>query len=670
MLFITSRGYSRILKPTKQRCFKGKIYGFDIETANDNKDFVCASVYLDDNNHWFFTDKDALINFFKTKRFHNSVVCATNLSFDFFGLFFQSEEVKQFQTLFRGSDLLYAKTYIKGKEFCSKSYVRDKNGKRVGKQGERLIFLDTLNYCKMSVESLGNILNVHKLKKPDFLGDHPRNVEEWNELKAYNIQDSKVSKMYIEFLYDAFEELGATPKNTIASTSMSLFKNKYLKHEGYFVHDTDELLEQFNAYYGGRTEALKRGKIENYNYYDFNSLYPSVMRYAYPDPNSKRVSRKNTCDFINNYDGVAHVDVWCPQMKYPLLPVKTKDKLIFGIGSFSGWYSNVELRRAMELGYVIKKVHKTYYFKKMCHPFKEYVEDLYALRKKYKADGNKMEQVVKLLMNSLYGKFGQKFVGKDNWIPFNHTLEELDKLDNFERIGDFIRVKQEQSDPSAFCFPIWALYTTAYARIKMHYAMLECNPVYVDTDSLVTTKTMDESLELGDLKKEMTISFGLVVKPKFYAFRDSEDHDYVKIKGVGKRLTMMEFNGVVLNPKVFYKKFMKFKESIRRGFIPNEIMDMEKELSLEDNKRVWSECFNPLQLQDSFPVEVVTIDEESMTIDVYNEKLLKAEEVHDRKMEKQQELYFKSDLFDSHAVGSDISNKEFFENETDIYDET
>ncbi len=601
--------HNNVLKPARQRLFKGKIYGFDIETYNKNKSFLCASIFFDKNNKWVFYDKQKLIDFLKTKRFRNSHIVATNLSFDFFGTFYNTKEVKNFQLLFRGSSLIYAKTFIRGKNFhktaCLTKKVEGKTVKIKGKQGERIVFIDTTNYAQMSVEKLGQILKLPKLEHPKFLGKKPKNKKQWDEMILYNLRDSEISKMYMEFLYKSFAELGASHKLTISSTAMSLFRNKYMKfYDVYYRHEPDELLEIFKAYYGGRTEAFSRGLIKDYNYYDFNSLYPDVMRNKFPNPNAKRITYKNNLEYIKKYEGVSDVDVFCPDMKYPFLPYRTKDKLMFPVGKFRGWHSHVELRKCLTLGYKILKVYKTYYYKYDCEPFKDYVSDNYKLRKKFVKEKNPMEQVVKLLMNSLYGKFGQKFIDRDEWQPFNHTLEELNKLKFFERHGDFIRIKKDFTEPSAFCIPIWALYVTAYGRIKIYDAVKKSDAIYCDTDSIVTKSKLKTSDELGDLKLEMKIRHGIIVKPKFYAVVDSDRKEFVKIKGLGKRLTFNEFNRFLKSPKITYMKFMKFKESIRRGFIPNEIIDMIKKMDLEDNKRQWVGKFDPKVLNSSSPILV------------------------------------------------------------------
>ena len=581
-----------VLKPTKQRFTKHKVFGFDIETSNNNKDFYCASI-VGDNFSKFFYDKQELINEFKKDRFRNSIISATNLGFDFFGTFHETPEVMKFNTLFRGSDLLLAKTYIKNKDFHSKNV----NG------ANRLLFLDTLNYAKMSVAKLGKILNIPKLDHPKSLGRLPVNKEEIDELKVYNLRDSEISQRFMKFLIESFEKLGATFKPTIASTSMSLFKNKYLK-DSYFRADPHILTEQFNAYYGGRTEVFKRGHIKNMNYYDFNSLYPSVMiDNEFPNPNTMRTNRMNTLEYIREYDGISLVTVSFSG-SLPLLPLRYDNKLVFPTGKFTAWYSHVELRKALSEGYKILKVQKTYYFKENCKPFHNYVNDLYNLRLKFKAEGSSMEQVTKLLLNSLYGKFGQKFENKDNWVPFNLTKEELDKFDYIERHGDFLRVVKDFTVPSSFCIPIWALYVTAYARIKLYDCMKLCDPVYCDTDSVITSMDLPTSNKLGDLKLEMSVHDGIIVKPKMYALNTSVG-EYVKIKGVGTQLDNARFDKLLLEPSVTYDKFMKLKESMRRGFIPNEIQSITKNLDLEDSKRVWKGVFNPKVLQNSKPLNLL-----------------------------------------------------------------
>ncbi len=86
--------FYKILKPTKQRQFKRDIFGFDIETYDDNKKFLCASIYSDNPRlcKTFFSKKE-IIKFIQKPEFRGSYISATNLGFDYFGTFYgQTEE--------------------------------------------------------------------------------------------------------------------------------------------------------------------------------------------------------------------------------------------------------------------------------------------------------------------------------------------------------------------------------------------------------------------------------------------------------------------------------------------------------------------------------------------------------------------------------------------------
>lgn len=584
-----------ILKPTIQKGFNKDIFGFDIETYDNNKKFYCGSVWHKNKNFCkTFFDKDDMINYFKLKRFQNSYISATNLVFDFFGLFHNHKEMKKFTTLFRGSDLIFAKSYIHDNSFHRS---RKNNYKPV-------TFIDTMNFVSLSVEKFGNLLNLPKLSKPKCLGRIPKNNIEKEELIKYNMRDSEISAKGLEFLFNSFYKLGSNIKNTIASTAMSLFKNKYLT-DCYFRHDVDDLDIEFLSYYGGRTEAFNRGVIEKYNYYDVNSLYPFVMqKFEYPNPNTLRKVKKNCLDYIYSFEGISKVDVFCPYMEYPLLPLRHETKLLFPYGNFTGVYTHTELRKAVDIGYTIKKVHYTFYFKDNCRPFYNFIQDLYSKRLDLKSRNDPMEYVVKILMNSLYGKFGQKFRDRDNWIPIPDTYEELIKLDIFERKGMYVRIKKEFSEPNSFCIPIWASYVTSYARIHLYDLIRIAHPVYVDTDSIMTKKSMITGDKLGELKLEMSIKKGIIVKPKMYAV-NSENKSFVKVKGLGVKLVWDDFkNDLLKNRKMSYTKFAKFKESLRRNIIPNEIIDMCKEFDLEDTKREWMGEFNKDELQYSRPFKM------------------------------------------------------------------
>lgn len=91
----------------------------------------------------------------------------------------------------------------------------------------------------------------------------------------------------------------------------------------------------------------------------------------------------------------------------PFLPYKDKNKtLLFSIGKFVGVYYKEEFLYARDLGYKIYPL-RGYLFEKKSSPFDHFVTTIYEKRQEAKKEDNKaMDFSYKLLMNSLYGKFG------------------------------------------------------------------------------------------------------------------------------------------------------------------------------------------------------------------------------------------------------------------------
>ncbi|GAH46001.1 unnamed protein product [marine sediment metagenome] len=69
---------------------------------------------------------------------------------------------------------------------------------------------------------------------------------------------------------------------------------------------------------------------------------------------------------------------------------------------------------------------------------------------------------------------------------------------------------------------------------------------------------------------------------------------------------------IVLNKDIFYHilkgggveylKFTKLKEGVKRGILPNSIINMEKYIRLLDNKRLWLNDFDYEKTGDSEPI--------------------------------------------------------------------
>jgi len=607
-----------------------QIFGFDVETKQQQKiserglqytqqEFLMGSVVGKDLKRVFWNKKEMQKFMVTDQKLRDNLVFATNLDFDFNMLFDDFEDAKNFNILERNGRFIMI-TYRKGFKII--------NNKKT--YGHKWRFLDTINYSKFGVQKLGEMLNIPKIEHPSFLGQEPKTREEEQELIQYNVRDSYISYKFGEFMQQFCTGINAKLKITIASIGMDYWRRNYLDRD-IFREKREYINKHFQgSIKGGRTENFKRGYFENIFYYDFNSMYPSVCvkgydgKGHYPNPTSVKIVREGAEDYIDIFEGISKVDITCPYMYIPLLGSHDKNgKLFFPKGDISGWWTHVELRKAIKLGYEIKKVYETIYYTDEFVPFKDCVKTLYELRMSYKKEGNApMEQMIKTLMNAgLFGKFAQKIDKKTNTYHIKNLHVEKDGtvyveqngkkivLHKFNIRGQYVFEKIEiPLRIPVYILPILASYTTALARIKLHKDMNQYakNVIYCDTDSItVNKKVFDTSTSLGELKLEDEIKEAIFCRPKQYYYNNGKK-DIIKIKGVKKYVLpdYESFMTILQTGKTSYKRFTTTKESAIRKIPYGSIIDVQKRISLEDDKRLWKGRFNISGIQDSKPLSM------------------------------------------------------------------
>ncbi|MFW6377229.1 MAG: DNA polymerase [bacterium] len=418
----------------------------------------------------------------------------------------------------------------------------------------------------------------------------------------------------MDFFQQGVNDIGGEVKLTSASTSLNIFRKSFQKFklvQEHYLLDKDKKQVKdfiFNAYYGGRTEVFRRGELYNLNYYDINSLYPSVMLNPLPNPNTvfipDEVSEKN----IICYEGVTYCYVQAPDdLNIPLLPYKDKNtgKLIFPLGQWYGHYNNIELREAIKLGYKITPYEQILY-KKTFTPFKSFITNLYEKRLYYKSINSSMEMITKLIMNSLYGKFAQrKNTNVDIKVLNSLTQQDYEDIllyNTHYDVKEDIAIKtQEEEFNGVHSFPILSSYITSLARLKLYWYLSQYDVVYCDTDSIVTYDTLESSKELGEMKYEGHILKAEFFKPKMYYMEKSEYTD-VKIKGVSKP-TIHDIEKIKKGEIIKRDRISKIRGSVRSGINPNTVIDGSKLLSLEDNKRVWDNNISyPIKLNNTHKI--------------------------------------------------------------------
>jgi len=248
---------------------------------------------------------------------------------------------------------------------------------------------------------------------------------------------------------------------------------------------------------GGRVELFKHGTYDNTIIYklDINSMYPGIM--ASSNMPVKWVGTKYAPGKISlmysmhRYLCFAHVALDTPE---PAYPVKYKKKLIFPTGRFTTYLAPAELQYAYDHGH-IKSVEYLITYKPAVI-FDDYIDYFYKLRLEYKKEGNKaFDFITKRMMNSLYGKFGQKI---DSLIFEDEVAEEryecISVIDKDTKewhkeltIGHSRKVYREAAEEGYNSFVAISAQVTSLARIQLWKLIKMCgieNMYYCDTDSL------------------------------------------------------------------------------------------------------------------------------------------------------------------------------------------
>jgi hypothetical protein len=263
---------------------------------------------------------------------------------------------------------------------------------------------------------------------------------------------------------------------------------------------------------------------------------------------------------------------------------------------------------AVKYGYKFEII-KGYKFKKD-NLFHDYVNDLYNLRLQYKK-GEAMNMIAKLLMNSLYGKFGMKDEMTKLEIFNNFTDQDKSFISEIiDTYGTSIKYINEFGDYTIICRNYSPLYfnekieiyhgsevniaiasaITAYARI--HMSFFKNNPdfklYYSDTDSAIVDTPLSEALignNLGQLKLEYKIKKAVFLAPKVYGLITEDNEEIIKVKGLKKnvKLTFNDLEQLLIKDSSKVLTQEKWHKSIINGDI--KISDEIYTLSANSNKR-------------------------------------------------------------------------------------
>ena len=449
--------------------------------------------------------------------------------------------------------------YEKGRTF----HLVMQNGKR------SLSFINLANYFTGTLREIGEEIGLEKLEldytNPDY-----------DKALTYCQRDVEiVERAFTAFLEFIQEHNLGNFAVTAPAQAFNAFRHRFNNHKIY-IHNHPKAIElERSGYYGGRTEAFKVGEIKDTPVYDLdvNSMYPSVMiesRFPvrlifYED----RVLSDNLRRLLGKYLLMARVIL---NTRVNVFPLSHMGTLIFPVGRFETVLSTPELELALDLGVIEQVLEVAAY--EPGRIFTDYVSFFYEKRKTAKLQGKREQALLfKLMLNSLYGKFGQK---QTVWKPIAECppdeigVEEIyssaqNRWITIKKLGGTVLEAQGETE-GYNSFPAIAAHVTAYARRKLwEYMKLAGikNVLYLDTDSIFVNREGYENLKgfiapdvLGLLKPERVFS-----KLTLYNLKDYEGDGIVKMKGVprsAKRISEEQFQ---------FDLFPHFGTLVRKGAV-------------------------------------------------------------------------------------------------------
>lgn len=356
-----------------------------------------------------------------------------------------------------------------------------------------------------------------------------------------------------------------------------------LKAQGLCVRDFSRDLDpSFRAaYHGGIVDVYRPHLVEGGYYYDVKSLYPTAMLNPMPVGEPTLVNLTPQQFLEGSFFGYVRATVKAPSVETPagyigLLPISYQGRLVNPGGTFEGLFFSEELRFALKNGYELVSTGAAFEFQRGENTFTRLIQKLNPMKiEAQKANKPVLRNIAKLLMNSLYGRFGmhpnttqtmivtpQQFAAIQsrltvtNFIDFGEVIMVtfIPELASQSFITKAIRsngvqpLKIPKESPAQTNVPI-AATVTAYSRIIINQYKLDAMNLglelyYSDTDSLVLNGPLPPNYinetKLGLLKLEHEIEEGFFVAPKIYLLKTKEGKIVTRCKGYPGDLTLEE----------------------------------------------------------------------------------------------------------------------------------
>ena len=554
------------------------IYALDTETHN-------GDIFLIADSEGNFLDKitpESCLDWLFSKRFHGTWNFFYNLSFDaevilklLDSTLYEFKFSKKLKFHYHGYDIEYYPTKL----------LRIKKGHHSVHYYDIAQFYDKKSLSVSYQENIGKLEEQYlefKNKRSEFtlrFYNHNKKI-----IRNYCIQDciytKQLAEKWINLFHDAFSFYPAKwPSSGYLAEKVLINNGVYFPKFDSIAYKIQDLA--FRSYFGGRFEMIKRGFIGKAYLYDINSAYPHAISKIPDLTKGKWIKQKS----INNNAKIGFFKILAdiPDDKYiPPFPFRANNNILFPSGKFETFVTLEELKVCESLKHY--KILDSYQFisNSKKYPYKEFIESMYQKRHELKIANNPMQLPLKIILNSIYGKTGQK-VNKIMGNLFN---------------------------------PVIFSFITGYTRARLYEFMrkndLEREIVAFATDSICTSKKLDiDSAKLGDFSYEGESDDTFYLQNGFYRFQGKW-----KQRGLGKlgskeieHLETFERDG-----KLYYQFKVNRSTRLRSSIISNKIKDIGKiqpitrEVNLNaDRKRLWLDTIQSIDQKyanESMPISL------------------------------------------------------------------
>lgn len=459
------------------------------------------------------------------------------------------------------------------------------------KESKTILLLDSLNFFRMPLSSMGEFVGLEKLEMPTEGGTDAL-WDDYCKRDVTILMEAMIQYLNLVRTWD----LGNFQK-TLPAQAFTCFRHQFMNKPIFIDANEMALSIARDSYKGGRVEAFRLGKIhEDVYYYDVNSMYPYLMSVTKTPVKLRFVaSQKITMDELNICEDESAIAQVLISTADPVFGIRLNGRLTFPVGEYRTTLAWPELMHARDNN-LITKVEKLVVYESAII-FKEYVDFFYQERLKARREGNKpLEVISKLFGSSLYGKFGQ--MGK--------VFKDIDTVDNQEvlvwkewdvqekrvvvmrQLGGVIQELSTEGE-SRNSHPAISSTISSAGRMMLWGLMVIAgrdNVLYCDTDSLMVTKQGSVNLsqyiddvKMGWLKNEWSSNSVVIHGPKDYQFGAK-----AKTKGISsnslylgnntwQQPQFIGFNGMVragnLNRQVIKTVTKTLKREYKKGTVKN-----------------------------------------------------------------------------------------------------